>query len=200
MLSPRQTAPSQPVSFRRILLALFACTIIAMILLAQKNYLNEYWLYFTEQRKPASFNFLELSESWTERSLRERFSGYPIGCYQYQGDLPVDRACGVDVSSHNGVPALYISFFFADGHLDQVSVNIPWWSHGTALKSMVAAFGQPTASQSRFRAGVRLHGWPLRNGAALFFNRDRPVNPLTWNAIYWRSASTCQKGGCFARN
>lgn len=200
MLSPGKQPRSHPVSLRRVLLAVLACVIVTALLLSQKANLEEYRLYFTDERKPVTFALEELSENWTERTLQERFVGYPILCEAYRGRLPVERACGVDVSSHNGVPALFIAFFFSGGHLDQVSINIPWWSHGTAFKSLVAAFGRPAASEFLPRDGVRLYGWQLASGAALFLNRDRPLNPLSWNAIYWRSASACQKGGCFTAN
>ena len=47
--------------------------------------------------------------------------------------------------------------------------------------------------------GVRLHGWDLGNGSAVFLNRDRPLNPFQWNGIYWRSATACRQQGCFMR-
>ena len=197
MLSPGEQPRTQSINPRRIALAILACLVVTALLLSQKGNIVEYRLYFTEDRKSAAFEFGELSENWTEKTLHEKFSGYPISCQPYQGSLAVERACGVDVKSHNGVPALFISFFFTAGHLDQVSVNVPWWSLGTAYSSLVAALGQPSASQLLPRDGVRLYGWRLPSGAALFLNRDRPLNPLSWNAIYWRSQSACAQSSCF---
>lgn len=197
-LAPGEQPRTPPVSWSRVLRLLVLLLVPAALLFSQARILNEYRLYFTAQRKPATLDLASLSEEWTETRLRERFAQFPVSCHPYQGSLPVQRACAVDVSSANGVPALYISFFFAAGRLDQVSVNVPWWSHGRASEYLVSTFGSPAASQLFPHGGVRLHGWRLRNGAAIFFNRDRPINPLQWNAIYWRSASACRHQGCFS--
>ena len=197
MLSPGEQPKSKPISVLRVTLAVLACFAIAAFLFSQRRYIKEYQLYFTEERKAATFGFSELSENWTEKSLQDKFTGFPISCNPYQGNLAADRVCAVDVKSHNGVPALFISFFFFGGQLNQVSVNVPWWSHGAAQDSLIAALGQPTASQFLPKEGGRLHGWHLTDGSAIFFNRDYPVNPLFWNAISWRSPSSCAQRGCF---
>jgi hypothetical protein len=197
MLSPGEQPRNQPVNLRRVLVLLFLCAVPAALLLSQAGNLNEYRLYFTEDRKPAFLDLTALSEEWTESSLRARFAGFPITCVAYRGSLPVQRACAVDVRSTNDIPALYTSFFLAGGRLDQVAINVPWWSHGSAYKSLVTALGPPAASQFMPRNGVRLHGWRLSSGAAVFFNRDRPLGPPFWNSIYWRSPSACRSEGCY---
>jgi hypothetical protein len=198
MLSPGEQPRTRPVNFRTGFVLVALCVALAvLLLLSQSRNAREYRLYFTEHRKPASLDLSTLSEEWTEGSLRERFTGHPVSCQPYQGPLPVERACAVDVSSANGVPVLYMAFFFAGGRLDQVAINVPSWSHRAAYQHLVTALGSPAASQLLPRNGVRLHGWRLGNGAAVFFNRDRPVNPLEWNSIYWRSASACKVQRCF---
>jgi hypothetical protein len=185
-----------PVQSTRTLRLLCLCAGLAGLLIYQRGNLNEYRLYFSESRQPAQLDFSSLSEGWTEHSLAERFSGFPVSCHPYHGPLQVQRACAVDVRSTNGVPALYMSFFFAGGKLDHVSVNVPWWSHGAAYEHLVATLGPPAASQPVPHSGVRLHGWRVGDGAAVFLNRDRPRSPLQWNAIYWRSATACRLHGC----
>ena len=190
----RPAAAREPVSILRVVLVTLA---LLILLLSQARRLQEHWLYFTEDRQPATFTFQELSGRWSEKTLYEKFPGYPIRCQAYDGDLPADRACAVDTASHNGMPTLFISFFFARGHLSDVSINVPWWLHGTAHRQIVTAFGLPHGSQMFPRHGVRLHGWQLPGGAALFLNRDRSWNPLEWSAIYWRSAESCAMYSCF---
>jgi hypothetical protein len=197
MPSPGEQPRTPPAHRRTVLVLALICVAVAALLLAQAGKLNEYRLYFTEDRRSASLDLSALSDEWTEADLKERYAGYPILCEPYRGPLPVQRACAVDVKSVNDVPALYMSFFFAGGRLNQLSINVPWWSHGTAYDSLVNTLGQPAASQQLPRAGVRLHGWRLGNGAAVFFNRDRPNHPLSWNGIYWRSPSACKVEGCF---
>lgn len=197
-LSPGEQSRNQSISFSRIALVAIVGLLVAVFLLSQNRNIEEYRLYFTQNRKPVTFSFTELSEDWTEKTIQAKFSGFPITCTPYHGPLPVQRACGVDVASHNGVPTLFVSFFFSAGHLKQAVVNVPWWSHRAAYSSLVATMGQPVASQVLPHDGVRLHGWRLPDGATLFLNRDRPLNPLTWNAIYWSSPSACPVTGCIS--
>lgn len=200
MLSPGEQPKTQSPGPLRLLVLLLFAAIFAVYLRSQSDNLLEYRLYFTEDRKPAHLSLLELNESWTEASLRQRFAGYPVVCDPYQGELPVQRACAVDVSSLNDVSALFVSFFFAEGSLRHVSVNVPWWAHKAALRSLITSFGPPTASQLLPHSGVRLHAWSLVNGSAVFLNRDLPLNPLSWNGIHWRSASSCLNQNCFKKN
>jgi hypothetical protein len=200
MLSPGEQPRSLRLNSRSALVLLLFTALLAAFLHFHASNLKEYRLYLTEDRKAATLNFANLSEEWTEANLRNRYAGYPVSCHPYQGKLAVQRACAVDVRSYNGVPTLFMSFFFADGHLSQISINVPWWSHDAAYRSLVANLGQPAASQLLPRAGVRLHGWPLTNGSAVFFNRDLPLNPLSWNSIHWRSASSCLEQRCFTKS
>lgn len=188
---------SEPLSLRRILMALVLVFGIFWLLATQREAIREHQLYFTEDRKDVVFHLSELSETWTEKKLREKFTGIPLNCYPNPGEGLGDLACALDTKSFNGVPALFISFFFTSGHLQQVSINIPWWKHQAAYDYLVASMGRQAASQFFPYAGVRLHGWNLPSGAAVFYNRDKSVNPLSWNAINWRSASSCAAEGCF---
>jgi hypothetical protein len=182
---------------RQLTVTLLIGLAMAAFLVTQFEVLREYKLYFTEDRKDATFQLLELSEDWSERYLRERFSGFPVRCYPNPGEGLGDVGCIIDTKSYNGTPALFISFFFVSGKLHQVSINIPWWKHDEAFGRLKGTFGVPTASQASPHSGVRLHGWQLPSGAGVFYNRDASFNPLQWNAIYWRSSTSCRTDGCF---
>lgn len=160
--------------------------------------LEEYWLYFTQERMPLAFEFDSLSEAWSEDSLHERFDGYPITCRTYMGGLPADRACGVDVKSLNGVPALYLSFFFAQDKLQFLSVNIPRWSLDDAKNYLRQRYGRPYARQLRKHHGVRLAGWKMPDESALLLNMQKPKDPFSWNSVLWVSASQCEAMGCYS--
>ena len=200
MLSPSEQTKAKSLVLLILLVVLVLAAALAAYLWSQSANLREYRLYFTEDRKPAQLSLLELNESWTEASLRQRFAGHPVVCVPYRGELPAQRACAVYVSSLNDVSTLFVSFFFAQGSLRHVSVNVPWWAHKTARRSLIASFGPPIASPFLPYSGVRLHGWSLVNGSAVFLNRDLPLNPLSWNGIHWRSASSCANQGCFKKN
>jgi hypothetical protein len=196
--TPKQRqAPS--LSMRRIGVALLIGLGLLALLMTQFDVLREYKLYLTEDRKDVAFQLTELSEAWTERTLRERFAGLPMRCYPNPGEGLGDQGCIVDTKSYNGIPAMFISFFFSSGHLNQVSINVPWWNHRVAFERLRVSLGAPTASQLFPHSGIRLHGWQLPSGAVVLYNRDRSINPLQWNAIYWRSAAACREQPCFNR-
>ena len=184
---------------RRILLiVLFLVSLVLFwILSAQSGAVWEHQLYFTQPRENVSFQLSELSEAWTEKTLRERFVAGGLHCIPTPGDDLGDTWCKLDTKTFNGIPTLFISFFFGAGHLRQVSINIPWWKHRTAQNFLFMVLGRQTDAQLLPRSGIRLDGWNLPNGAAIFYNRDISLNPLEWNTIFWRSASLCAAEGCF---
>lgn len=184
-------------NIKKIALTLVICLAAFLLLMTQRDALREHELYFTQNRSDVSFELSELSGEWTEKELRKRFAGLPIQCYPNPGDGLGDLGCTLDTKSYNGIPALFISFFFSSGKLQQVSINIPWWKHPEAYEYLTSKIGTPTASQTFPRSGVRLHGWRLPDGAGLFYNRDRSLNPLQWNAIFWRSPASCAGSACF---
>lgn len=200
MPSASKPSSSKPASPLRIAAAVLVGVLFIAFFLTQKANLHEYYLYFTEDRSPITFQFSELSERWTEQTLHERFSSLPLTCQSARINPRVDRACAVDVKSHNGVPAMFVSFFFASGHLQEVAVSVPLWARSKAHGSLVAALGRPSGRQLLPHDGVRLTGWELQDGSAVFLNRDMQLLPPYRNAIYWRSSSACAADGCFVRS
>jgi hypothetical protein len=199
MLPTSTQSRSKPISILRIAVAILVGVLLLAFYVTQKANLNEYYLYLSEDRKPIAFQFKELSEDWTEQALRERFSGLPLTCRIARVNARVDRACFVDVNSHNGVPAMFVSFFFASGRLQEVAVSVPLWSLEVARDSLVAALGRPSGMQLIPHDGVRLVGWELQDGSAVFLNRDMQFLPPFRNAIYWRSSSACKADGYFTK-
>lgn len=159
--------------------------------------IQEYRLYLTQPREAASLPWRELNASWDESTVRQRFVGFPMRCYGDGSGIPgANRTCAVDLGSLNGVPAMYANFFFGQKGLLRVGIAVPWWSHTASFASLHQEFGEPDATQTRFIAGVRLHGWKLADGAGVFCNVDRPINPLEPNSIQWVSAAACGAGPC----
>lgn len=197
MNSPGEQARAPAPKAGRIAFLLLMAALLGGFVFAYRGHIEEYRLYFFSDRQPLVFAYSELSEEWTERTLQERFKGIPVRCFYESGSGLGDRVCGVDAKSHNGVPVLFMSFFFSSGRLARVSINVPWWAHAQGRQAMEATLGPPVAAQLLPRSGVRLLGWRLPEGAALFYNRDRAMNPLVWNAIFWNSPSICKSGRCF---
>lgn len=158
---------------------------------------REYTLYLTEDRKPAELPWEEVREDWSEAEVSRRFASYPVRCEpDYTGMPQITRVCTVDVKCFNGTPALYVSFMIAGSTLQRVAPMVPWWSHAAGLAALKSAHGVPSASQQTWHAGVRLHGWKLPNGAAVFYNRDRPLNPLQPNSAQWVGPAACRQTSC----
>ncbi len=196
MTSPGEQSQAPP-NARRIAFLLLLVALVAGYVFVYREHIEEYRLYFSSERQPVTFKYTDLSETWTEKTLHDRFRGFKVRCFHETGNPLGERVCGLDAKSHNGVPVLFLTFFFSAGQLSHVSINIPWWAHGEGRTAIESALGPPAARQLLPRSGVRLLGWQLPGGAALFYNRDRDMNPLIWNAIYWNSARSCKLRGCF---
>lgn len=199
MNAPGAQPQPQPPKASRIAFLLFAAALLGGMVFAYRGNIEEYRLYFFSDRQALVFDYSDLSEDWTERTLHERFQGFPIRCFHEAGNHLGDRVCGLDAKSHNGVPVLFLSFFFSFGRLSHVSINVPWWSHAEGRRVIETALGPPVAAQFLPVGGVRLLGWRLPQGAALFYNRDKDTNPLVWNAIFWKSATACGTNRCFTK-
>lgn len=188
----------QSISLPRILLAVLAIVTAAWYLQRYLGEAREYWLYFTQDRPAIDLRYEELTGDWTEQSLQARFPNQIIRCYADSSHGMGDRACALDVVSNKGVPTLFVAFFFAKGRLNAASFNVPWWAHSDALDYIIANHGEPYAAQEQAYSGVRLIGWKLANGSALFYNRDRDYNPLIWNSVFWNSPEWCARQRCFS--
>ncbi|MCU7371652.1 hypothetical protein PEC18_12520 [Paucibacter sp. O1-1] len=182
-------------------LALLLAAVAGTALLLSSNYpehVREHRLYLSEQRPTLDFSFDELSEQWTEADLRAQFPGQGIKCYSKLPNRPGDKSCFADISGHNGVAAMGAAFYFVSDRLDSVSLNIPWWAHGRMRDAIEGRYGRAVAAQSRPVAGVRLMGWALPDGSALFHNRDRGYNPVQWGGVFWSSRRACLRTGCLS--
>ncbi|MEO3712226.1 hypothetical protein [Roseateles flavus] len=185
-----------------LVLALLILLVWLGVLLTRRSSAEPDEVQAYRQSRPVSlpaldFRFDELSETWTEADLRRQFPQVQFDC----GKVPPtsdlgEWGCGAEIFTHNGVEAMRVSFFFHDGHLDSASVNVPKWTHKKALHSVLALYGQPAGLQSPPSAdGLRLVAWRLKDGSALFYNRDRPI-AMPWSAMFWVSQSRCKQRGC----
>ncbi len=184
-------------SIRRFGFLLLVSLAVGALLFTQIDRIVIYKRYLSGNRPAAKIDLYNLGNAWTEQTLRQAFPGIRVSCHQYTETSDADRVCALDSGSLNGIPTLYTAFFFSSGKLSHASINVPWWSLADARHVLVSSFGPPTASQRLPHKGVRLEGWQMGNGSALFINRDRPLYPLEWNAVLWNSKSTCRKLGCF---
>lgn len=198
-----KTRPSAWAQLRRVGLLMLLCIVSlgAWIGVTFSTELREFHLHFTTHRPQANFHPGFLSERWTEDDLRQQLGWLPWRCQaNAPGRYLDDRSCFADIRAFNHVRALSLSFFFADGRLNRAAVQLPSWHHEEGLGMLMRMLGEPVGAQSIPAAGVRLLGWRLDDGAAVFYNRDRPLNPLERNGIYWVSARHCRASPCFSIN
>ena len=176
-------------------------TLLAVLFLAFPQHLREYRLYFTQSRPGTVLSYEEMSQEWSEEEVKAKLPSVEFRCYDNgPGEYLDDRSCFGDVSSHNGVAALSLAFYFAKGKLNHMTVQVPWWRAGALENLMLSAYGRPAVVQDEPVQDVRLVGWKLRSGGGVFTNRDMPLNPLSWNMVLWSSQRACELKGCFGQS
>lgn len=194
--STRSLAARLRLAFLLVLLALVSFG--AWVSQRFPNEIREYRLHFTTERPEAHFHLGFLSDEWTEDDLRKQLGWLQFRCQANRpGQYLDERSCFADIRSYNRVPAMTASFYFAQGKLNRAALQLPSWEHESGLTLLFRMLGRPQGAQARASAGVRLVGWQLDNGGAVYYNRDRPLNPLERNGIFWVSARHCQQHPCF---
>jgi hypothetical protein len=139
---------------------------------------REYWLYLSQDRPSLVLAYDEISQDWTETEIKKRFAQLRFRCYDNRpGEYLDQRSCFADIGDHNGKPAMAVAFYLSQGKVNHVGISVPWWAHGRQASQLRATFGNPYAAQRTEVEGVRLAGWRMPGGHAIFFNRDRPLNP-----------------------
>lgn len=189
---------SRPSSLRLIvLLSLLAGSLLVWLLTTRWGPIREHRLYLFEPRLPVTLPFSELSEDWTEADVLTRFAEHNPACFADQS-LGSDawRRCAIDTASVNGIPAMYVNFWFKDAQLRRVAAVVPWWNHQQGFASLLRDYGMPSVMQPYRISGVRLSAWRLAAGATLFYNRDREWNPLEPSSVQWMSKVSCDGGPC----
>lgn len=140
------------------------------------------------------------SDEMNEGEVLSVMSDVPLACVNDHSVPELgNRVCYSNIRSYIGVRALRIAFFFKEQRLAHIKIDIPWWRHGTMAEQLINDLGQPLGGQEIPVHGVRLVGWRLTNGN-IFYNRDRDLNPLMWNTVYWMShAEAASMGGAFSQ-
>lgn len=193
---PQEASRLPPFNLLDLMVILAVLVIVVLVIQPRWRAVEEYRETLFGHQAPTVFKVSELSSAWTERTVRQRFPDSDLWCGPYRGPMRMDRACDLKTQGYNGVSATRVAFFFKDGELREAVVHVASWAHADGYHHLVAEHGKPYASQALPVKGVRLHGWRLQDGAGIFYNRDRPTDPLETSAIYWRSAQDC-RAGCF---
>lgn len=184
--------------------AVKAASVFILLLVLGLVFLSfQYPYQFRENRQFLSraesvmdFSFNDLSGKWTEADLRERFSYKTIICFDETTSFG-DKSCSVDLTSHNGAPAMLVVFFFTHDRLRAAFMHVPWWHHGKMRESLERLYGKPTTTHVVADDDTSLTGWKLENQGGLFYNTNRAANPLMWSAMLWYSPDYCKETDCY---
>lgn len=174
---------------------------MAVFLLINRRLVDDNLYSLRKGQAEISLNLSRLSDTMTEKDVRHLLPDVPLRCDPLgeQDHALGDRVCDSDIRSFNGIRALRLAFFFRDGALGQLKVDIPWWRHRDMGSQLLDQLGAPTAMQDKPVAGVRLVGWEFDRGN-VFYNRDADLNPLWWNTVLWVSPSEARRmGGVFVK-
>jgi len=178
------------------LLLLLVLLALGGFLLANKTLLDDNIYSLRRGTSDVRLPIAALSGDMREKEVRGMLAQVPLQCDPLGPEDKElgDRACSADIRSLNGVGALRLAFFFREGTLAQLKVDIPWWLHRKQARALLKEFGAPTAVQQLPVAGERLVGWEMQRGN-LFYNRDADPNPLWWNTVYWMSHVEAKRSG-----
>ncbi|QID16458.1 hypothetical protein G3580_01725 [Nitrogeniibacter mangrovi] len=181
-----------------ILLALLALAVLALF---NRNLLWQNIRPWQRGQATLSADLRALTGRMSESDV-VRFAGeVPLRCDPMPpgNERLGDRVCHAYIRRFDEHRAYYVAFFFRDGRLASMKVDVPWWLHGLMETRLIAQYGPPQGRQLLPTNGERLEGWQLPGGA-VFYNRDPDLNPLQWNTVYWMSAEqSAQIGGAFVR-
>lgn len=163
-----------------------AVAVAAVVTATNLPRLHVYLKYWGTQSPRIDMPYKALSRDMDEKALRATMSTLPLNCIaedKARNGLG-DRVCYSALNAADGAPALTAAFFFDDGRLAHAIVQVPWWGHHAAVRSLVARLGMPDAIQDQPVRGNRLVQWRVPDGL-VEFNRDPGWDPLGWSAVYW---------------
>ncbi len=148
-----------------------------------------------------SLDLQDIQGGLTEAEIKQRFFTLPLHCSNnhISGSKLGDRVCYTELKTYDGLPASFIVFFFHNGGLSSLKIDVPWRIHRKMKHRLFQHYGRPFVNDLLPLHGVRLVGWKLLHGN-LIYNLDPHINPLQWNTIYWISAAQTQRiGGDFVK-
>lgn len=195
--SPEAAVPSPSASatgararraFRTVsLLTVLAVLAVATLLARHLNQVDGYRHYLLDERPAISLRLAQLSPAMDEAAVARHFAGLPLRCVDASPPLDplVDRVCRVDISRADGIPAMRLAIDFNQGHLVAASVDLPWWSHRTALRQLLARCGPPESMEVD-QAAKRVVQWRSGSGPVQL-DREPGWDPLVSLALRWRA-------------
>ncbi len=122
----------------------------------------------------------------TEAEVLSAVQSPVLTCVDRPGFFMGSRVCQARVSSYLTVPALFVAFFFKDGGLSGVKVDVPNAEHRAVGTMLQSQYGAPTIDNKGSAGNPGVVGWKLPKGRVVY-NREREADPKVHNTILWVS-------------
>lgn len=163
-----------------------AIGLFAAFIVLNYDRLHVYGTYIRETSPEIATRLTELSVEMNEAAIRRHFAGVGLRCLAPSpgSENLGDRLCYAAIDAADGDAALTLAVSFRRGKLTHAFVQVPWWVHESWMNRLEARYGQPRHAGLVSPFGGPVLRWSMPNGF-VEFNRDRSLNPLAWNMIFW---------------
>lgn len=160
-------------------------------------YRNElvYWnvVHLLNAKTQLEIDLTTLHGGHTMEQMKKQFPDLDWYCKPETNGLG-DLICVDDhIASWNGNPAMMASFWFRNGGLTHIAVQVPRWKHAQVKNSLFALLGTPQGRGRRDITQADIVVWQLRSGGGIVFNIDPEPNPLQWSTVFWYSPEEVKK-------
>ncbi|RZI77604.1 MAG: hypothetical protein EOP80_04245 [Variovorax sp.] len=119
----------------------------------------------------------------TEAQVLSAIKSPALNCIDQPGFFMGGRVCQARLSSYLDIPALFVAFFFKNGSLSGVKVDVPNAQHRAMGTALLSKYGPPTIEGKDAKDVV---GWKLPKGK-MIYNRERATDPSVHNTVLWVS-------------
>lgn len=117
--------------------------------------------------KPAvDFNLAALDGRLTEAELKQVFPDQDWQC-QDQASAFGQRLCAAEIGSFNGLPARYLSVFFAGGHASALKLGYRNVYHDQLLTQLLQQLGQPGSAGQDAPPAEAVLRWDTGHGSVV---------------------------------
>lgn len=139
-----------------------------------------YWLTLTDDGKRRvdavmlhltgkpgiEFNLKALNDQLTEAELKQVFPDQDWQCGDQ--DSPFGkRLCAAQIGTFNGLPARYITVFFANGHTTGLKLSYRNIYHDQLLQQLLQQLGQPTREPADAPPATAVLRWRTDHGSVI---------------------------------
>lgn len=135
-----------------------------------------------------NLDFAALRPELSEAAVSSMFPDLELDCGHEASNLG-DRSCYTALRTFNGLKGWFVVFFFEDGQLDSVKLDVPPDSHEGLITQIVRQYGKQSGMR-KFDDNPALVMWRTANGALLA--RGLPQEGRT-SQFMWISPSRLQQ-------